>query len=79
MNVKVKFFAVSREITGMAQLTQALPEGATLLELQAQIFETYPKLQAQRVRFAINLTYAPLTAILHDGDEVACIPPVGGG
>ena len=39
----------------------------------------YPALEAQRVRFAVNQAYASLNTPLHDGDEVACIPPVGGG
>ena len=79
MNVNVKFFAVSREIIGAEQQGQTLPEGATLQELQDKLFALYPSLEALRIRFAVNLTYAPLTAVLHDGDEVACIPPVGGG
>ncbi|HNT74691.1 MAG TPA: molybdopterin converting factor subunit 1 [Anaerolineae bacterium] len=79
MRVNVRFFAVSREIAGMAQQPHTLPEGATLQDLQAQLFADYPALAAQRVRFAVNLTYAPLTSPLHEGDEIACIPPVGGG
>ncbi|MBN1876009.1 MAG: molybdopterin converting factor subunit 1 [Anaerolineae bacterium] len=79
MNIVIRFFAVSREITGTARQTQSFPEGTTLQKLQERLFETYPTLEAQRVRFAVNLTYTPLTTVLHEGDEVACIPPVGGG
>jgi molybdopterin converting factor subunit 1 len=79
MYVNVRFFAVSREMAGTERQTYALPEGTTLQDLQDRLFAAYPALQAQRVRFAVNLTYAPLTTALHDGDEVACIPPVGGG
>lgn len=79
MRVTIRFFAVSREMAGVERQTYTLPEGATLQDLQAQLFAAYPALAAQRVRFAVNLAYAPLTTPLHDGDEVACIPPVGGG
>jgi molybdopterin converting factor subunit 1 len=79
MHIDVRFFAISREMAGAERQTYTLPEGATLQDLQDQLFTAYPALEAQRVRFAVNLTYAPLDTTLHDGDEVACIPPVGGG
>jgi molybdopterin converting factor subunit 1 len=79
MRITVRFFAISREMAGAERQTYTLPEGATLEDLQAQLFAAYPALEAQRVCFAVNLTYAPLETTLHEGDEVACIPPVGGG
>jgi len=79
MNINLRFFAVSREMVGAEQQTCALPEAATLQVLQDRLFAAYPALQAQRVRFAVNHSYAPLTTVLVEGDEVACIPPVGGG
>jgi len=79
MHIDVRFFAVSREMAGTERQPYTLSEGATLQDLQDQLFAAYPALEAQRVRFAVNLTYAPLNMTLHDGDEVACIPPVGGG
>ncbi len=79
MHVTLRFFAVAHEITGKERQTCMLPEGATLQDMQDQLFAAYPALQAQRVRFAVNLVYAASTTLLHDGDEIACIPPVGGG
>jgi MoaE-MoaD fusion protein len=79
MQVMLRFFAVSREMIGAERQMHTLPEGATLQDLQDRLFATYPSLEAQRVRFAVNQTYASLSAELHDGDEVACIPPVSGG
>ena len=79
MHINVRFFAISREMVGAERQTYLLPEDATLQDLQDQLFAAYPALEAQRVRFAVNLAYAPPDTSLHDGDEVACIPPVGGG
>jgi molybdopterin converting factor small subunit len=31
------------------------------------------------MKVAVNRRYAQTGAELHDGDEVACLPPVGGG
>jgi molybdopterin converting factor subunit 1 len=80
MQVTVRFFAVTREIVGATSQVYTLSQGGTLQTLQAALFETFPELAEQRVRFAVNQTYASsLLEALHDGDEVACIPPVGGG
>ncbi len=79
MKVNVRFFAMARETVGASEQVQDVPEGTTLQELRDVLFQTYPGLRAQRLQFAVNLSYAPLTTMLHAGDEVACIPPVGGG
>jgi molybdopterin converting factor small subunit len=41
----------------------------------------YPALKKHlpRVATAVNLEYVGLTHVLHDGDELALIPPVSGG
>ena len=79
MNVKIRFFAMSRELAGTKEQMWTLPDEATVEDLQAQLFARWPALQTQRARFAVNMAYASLTTVLHADDEVACIPPVGGG
>jgi molybdopterin converting factor subunit 1 len=79
MNVHVRFFAASREAVGTALLTQALPAGSTVADLMGILYQSYPDLEAVRLSFAVNMTYASPGTILGDSDEVACIPPVGGG
>ena len=55
--------------------------GTDIAGLMARLNELYPRanLAAQRYGVALNRSYAPLTAVLADGDEVALIPPVSGG
>jgi molybdopterin converting factor subunit 1 len=79
IRVQVLLFASARESAGTAWLTQTLPVGATVGDLAARLYDLYPGLRDLRLRFAVNTTYAGLEAALHDGDELACIPPVGGG
>ena len=77
--VQVRLFASARECVGAAHLSQTLPAGATVGDLSAQLYETYPGLQDLRLRFAVNAAYSGPGTELQDGDELACIPPVGGG
>ena len=77
--VQVLLFASARECAGTTRLSQSLPAGATVRDLAERLHGTYPGLSDLRLRYAVNATYANPEALLHDGDEVACIPPVGGG
>lgn len=79
MQVRVKCFAAARELVGQSTLMLDLPDGATVETLSAQLFEFWPGLCMMRLRFAVNATYASPDTLLYDGDEVALIPPVGGG
>lgn len=79
MDITVRCFAVAREVTGEETVTLSLRENATVEELQHALFARYPALQTLRVRFAVNLRYAEPHETLRVGDDVACIPPVGGG
>ena len=77
--VQVRLFASARECVGTTPLSQTLPAGATVGDLSAQLYDNYPGLRDLRLRYAVNTAYAGQETELHDGDEVACIPPVGGG
>jgi molybdopterin converting factor subunit 1 len=79
MIINVRLFALSREITGQTSFDHTLPDDATLADFTEWLYKTYPSMQALRLQFAVNMVYAPLDIILKEGDEIACIPPVGGG
>ncbi len=81
MKVKVKFFAAPREALGKSELEVTLPAGATAADLIEYVKQEHPVLRAY-TRFlsvAVNRAYVGMQTELHDGDEVACLPPVGGG
>jgi MoaE-MoaD fusion protein len=81
MQVTVRYFAGHRDITGRAEERIDLAQGATLGALWELLIERYPRLRAYsgRLLYAINQEYGSLTTELHDGDEIAFIPPVSGG
>ncbi|MDE3057862.1 MAG: molybdopterin converting factor subunit 1 [Bacteroidota bacterium] len=81
MKIFVKFFASAREAVGSDNVQVAVKEGATandVLELFGSQFETMNRLRPY-VRVAVNQSYVVNDHVLHEGDEVAIIPPVSGG
>ncbi|MGH2464645.1 MAG: molybdenum cofactor biosynthesis protein MoaE [Candidatus Limnocylindrales bacterium] len=80
-HVRVRLFAVQRELAGRRQVDLELSEGASIEMAWAALVAEHPALASGRgaVRFARNGVYADAAAVLADGDELACIPPVSGG
>jgi len=81
MSVQVRYFAALREAVGRDGETLPLPVGTTVEQTRSLLVERYPALSTllPRCAFAINRSYAPVEAVLQDGDELAFIPPLGGG
>jgi molybdopterin converting factor subunit 1 len=81
VRVRVRLFAIQRELAGTREVALDLPDGATVEDAWAAVVERHPALAPGRrsVRFARNGDYADASTALADGDEVAFIPPVSGG
>lgn len=81
MRIKVKFFAGPREALGTSEIEMTVPQGTRVSDLMERLVEEYPVLEsyARFLNIAVNRVYVSMQKELHDGDEVACLPPVGGG
>lgn len=79
ITIEVRLFAGAREQVHSGVVSQVLPAGATVGDAAAALYDAHPALRGMRMRFAVNTAYAEADTVLHDGDELACIPPVGGG
>lgn len=81
MTVRLLFFAVLRDITGTPERELTMPAGATARQVWDELRASHAKLAAyeQPPLVAINAEYAAPDTPLHDGDELAFIPPVAGG
>jgi len=81
MKVKLRFFAAWREIVGQSELSWPIQPDQNVETLLAGVIAEYPKLAgaAKSSLVMVNRKYADKQAALQDGDEVAFIPPVGGG
>lgn len=81
MRVRVRLFATYREIVGARELDWTSEEDETLAGLLESLFAKYPRLAGHRetMMFAVNQAFVESGRVLHDGDEVALLPPVSGG
>lgn len=81
MRIRVRLFAMQRELAGTRDEILELPDGADVAAAWDALVGLHPSLAPGRdsVRFARNGAYAEATTVLADGDEVAMIPPVSGG
>jgi molybdopterin converting factor subunit 1 len=81
IRVRVRLFAVQRELAGTREVALELPDDADVEAAWSALVERHPVLGPGRasLRFARNGDYAEPTTVLADGDEVAMIPPVSGG
>ncbi|HEU5097543.1 MAG TPA: molybdopterin converting factor subunit 1 [Roseiflexaceae bacterium] len=81
MLITVRYFAGHRDITGQTEERVELETGATVGSFWEVLVARYPRLGGYtgRMLYAVNQEYATPATKLHDGDEVAFIPPVSGG
>ena len=82
MQIDVRLFAMLRERAGRDSVTVEVPEGATVRDAVAAVAHTQglaDVMERLSVVMAVNREYADDDSTLHEGDELALIPPVSGG
>jgi molybdopterin synthase catalytic subunit len=81
MKIKVLFFGVTHDLTGLQEELTEIPEGASLDGLWGRYAARFPRLNdlSGVLLLAVNQEIADRTRALKDGDEVAFLPPVSGG
>ena len=84
ITLKVKPFAILKDIIGTEQITLQIPrkrEKMTVAELRTRILELYPEISAHRIAMgiAVNAKMANDRSVINDSDEIALLPPISGG
>lgn len=81
MQVRVLAFARLRELLGFGERRLDVADGATLDDVWARLAHDAHAIDGLRdsTRFARNGALAPGSTALREGDEIALLPPVGGG
>lgn len=81
LTLTVRYFAAAREAAKVKEERLELPPGARVKDATAALAARHPALARllPQLRVAVAQEFARLEDELHDGDEVALIPPVAGG
>jgi molybdopterin converting factor subunit 1 len=81
MRVTVKLFARLRDLAGSGELVRDVEAPATVHTVWRSLTAEMPALvdYEATMSVAVNAEYARMAAAVHDGDEVAFLPPVSGG
>ena len=81
MCVTVRLFARLRDLAGSGDLIRDVEAPATVETVWQSLTAEMPALREYEATMsvAVNAEYARMGAAVHDGDEVAFLPPVSGG
>jgi molybdopterin synthase catalytic subunit/molybdopterin converting factor small subunit len=81
MRIEVRTFGGLAERAGLTTLIVELPDGADVGALRRTVAAAHPELAPlmPRVAVSVDLELASDTTVLHEGMEIALLPPVAGG
>lgn len=81
MRVTVRLFARLRDLAGSGELTRDVPGPATAETVWRSLVTEFPAMSEyeRTMSVAVNADYSRMRAEIHDGDEIAFLPPVSGG
>jgi molybdopterin converting factor small subunit len=81
MMIRVKLFAVAKQLAGSGEVVVEVHEGATVAEVERALVKEVPTLAevVSHARWAVDATFANGDAKVSAKSEVALISPVSGG
>ena len=81
MRVRVKLFAVARELAGRSEVEVVVADGATVGQVRQALAAAVPALGdvLPYALLAVDAEYADDATIVTEQSELALIPPVSGG
>ena len=77
----ILFFASLAQHLGTQETSLELSDGATVSDALSALEKQFERLLEMRdsLATAVEMEYVSADHVLHDGDELALIPPVSGG
>lgn len=79
MKLNILLFGSLTEITGKSALTLETDQITDVQQLYSYLLKQYPGLAGKQFRYAVNQSITGAHHPLHEGDEVALLPPFSGG
>lgn len=81
--ITLKYFASLKSIAGKEEERLDLGNETTVQKLSEILAKTTPQIgemiQGKKILVSVNQDVATLDTVIHDGDEVAFLPPFSGG
>jgi sulfur-carrier protein len=81
--ITLKYFASLKTIAGKEEERLDVGSETTVQQLSETLSKTAPKIgemiQGKKILVSVNQDVATLDTVIHDGDEVAFLPPFSGG
>jgi molybdopterin converting factor subunit 1 len=81
MKIRVRLFAVAKELAGSESITVDFPTAATLGDVRQAVERQFPALRPvlRHSVWAVDAAYANDQTSVNERSDVAVIPPVSGG
>jgi sulfur-carrier protein len=81
MKLRVQFFSHLRDIAGAPELEVELAADAKVSDLLQQLYARSPGLRAwdPSILVGAGIEFVDRNYLLHEGEEIAIMPPVQGG
>ena len=81
MEMRVRLFALARQLAGRDTIVLDLPQTATVRDVRAGLIQECPALSRVMPQslIAVDSEYASDDQVLGGATELGCIPPVSGG
>jgi len=81
MRVTIRLFARLRELAGCERWDADVAAGATVADAWTVVTDAHPSLApfSRAISCAVNDNFSRMSQPLHEGDDVAFLPPVSGG
>jgi molybdopterin converting factor subunit 1 len=81
MRVRIRLFARLRDVAGASELERDLADPSNAADAWSALVRDFPALAeyTRSISCAVNEEYARMSTGLHEGDEIAFLPPVSGG
>ena len=81
IQVKLLYFGQARDASGVREEKLSFPDGASVWDLVNKVSASHEGIELIRgiLKVAVNEEIAELAQLLHDGDDIALLPPVAGG
>jgi molybdopterin converting factor small subunit len=81
MRFRVQLFSQLRDLAGASEIELELPEGSSVLDLLAKLYEEKPALRQcdKSILIGAGMEFVGRDYVLQPGDKISIMPPVQGG